>query len=362
MSNILETADLIVNKRSEEADRKYGPFSEGMEKVGKFATLMGSKEITTVDAFNVLVALKLSRESYNHKEDNLLDAVAYLGGLNNLHNERKAPVIKDIDRNVKYQIYKDIWEKGEDIEVRGLKTKELINYSFELNPYDRFFNFKGRKFNLDYLKKELIWYFRADKYDYSIADHAKIWRDILETDGHINSNYGAIVFGGEGRTNFQRVIDTLVKDKFSRKAVILIANNETFDSEATDCHCTLSMVFCIRKNKLHLTVNMRSNDAIYGLANDVPFFTIVQEMVWLKLKDHYDDLQLGKYYHQVNSLHIYEKHFKMCKEILANACEEPVEWPKLKNSSEVGIVLDWFSKDADHKDFMNNHYTKFLQL
>ena len=34
-----------------------------------------------------MVALKLSRESYNHKEDNLLDAVAYLGALNNLHNE-----------------------------------------------------------------------------------------------------------------------------------------------------------------------------------------------------------------------------------------------------------------------------------
>ena len=35
-----------------------------------------------------MVALKLSRESYNHKEDNLLDAVAYLGSYNNYLNNK----------------------------------------------------------------------------------------------------------------------------------------------------------------------------------------------------------------------------------------------------------------------------------
>ena len=29
------------------------------------------------------IALKLARESFSHKEDNLLDLVAYIGGLNN---------------------------------------------------------------------------------------------------------------------------------------------------------------------------------------------------------------------------------------------------------------------------------------
>jgi hypothetical protein len=38
--------------------------------------------------YKSMIALKLSRESYNHKEDNLLDAVAYLGALNN-HEEYK---------------------------------------------------------------------------------------------------------------------------------------------------------------------------------------------------------------------------------------------------------------------------------
>jgi hypothetical protein len=45
---------------------------------------MGDKNISTVEAYNVLIALKLARQSNAHKEDNLLDAVAYMGSLNNL--------------------------------------------------------------------------------------------------------------------------------------------------------------------------------------------------------------------------------------------------------------------------------------
>lgn len=84
--NILDEANKIVNERSEEKERMYGPFSEGMEKAAKIASLMTSKDITAIDMYKCMVALKLSRESYTSKEDNLLDAVAYLGALNNYIN------------------------------------------------------------------------------------------------------------------------------------------------------------------------------------------------------------------------------------------------------------------------------------
>jgi len=35
-----------------------------------------------------MIALKFSRESYNHKQDNLLDAVAYIQGLENYENSK----------------------------------------------------------------------------------------------------------------------------------------------------------------------------------------------------------------------------------------------------------------------------------
>jgi hypothetical protein len=85
--NILEEADRIINLRSEEKERMYGPFEEGMERAAMIASGCTGKQLTAQDIYMCLVALKLSRQSYNHKEDNLLDAVAYLGSLNNYNNK-----------------------------------------------------------------------------------------------------------------------------------------------------------------------------------------------------------------------------------------------------------------------------------
>jgi hypothetical protein len=87
--SILEEAHEIVNERSEEADRNYGPFSEGMERAAMIFNGMTGHSVSGGDMFKALVALKFSRESYNHKKDNLLDAVAYIQGLENYENEKK---------------------------------------------------------------------------------------------------------------------------------------------------------------------------------------------------------------------------------------------------------------------------------
>ena len=81
--SILTEAENIVNNRSEESDRQYGPFSEGMDRAAMIFQGMTGIEVTGEHMFKALVALKFSRESYNHKRDNLLDAVAYIQGLEN---------------------------------------------------------------------------------------------------------------------------------------------------------------------------------------------------------------------------------------------------------------------------------------
>ena len=85
--NILEEANNIVNKRSEEKERQYGPFSEGMKRAAMIASGATGKDITTNDMYVCMIALKLSRHSYNYKEDNLLDAASYIGALNNYYEE-----------------------------------------------------------------------------------------------------------------------------------------------------------------------------------------------------------------------------------------------------------------------------------
>ena len=86
--SILKRADDIVNNRSEEAERNYGPFSEGMDRAAMIFQGMTGHKVDGADMFKALISLKFSRESYNHKQDNLLDALAYIQGLENYINEK----------------------------------------------------------------------------------------------------------------------------------------------------------------------------------------------------------------------------------------------------------------------------------
>jgi len=80
--SILLKAHEIVFERKEEKERQYGPFQDSMEKAAKIATELCNKQITSSDIYLCMVAIKLSREAYNHKEDNILDAIAYLASYN----------------------------------------------------------------------------------------------------------------------------------------------------------------------------------------------------------------------------------------------------------------------------------------
>ena len=89
MSNILEQANKIVNERSEEKERQYGPFAESMQRATALYNNMASpgEQISVQGMYKAMIALKLSREAYAHKEDNLLDAVAYMGAMNDYIEE-----------------------------------------------------------------------------------------------------------------------------------------------------------------------------------------------------------------------------------------------------------------------------------
>jgi len=78
---VLQEAQEIVYERRQEGERQYGPFGESMERTAIVASIVCNKEITAEDVYKILAALKFAREGFAHKRDNLLDAIAYLGGL-----------------------------------------------------------------------------------------------------------------------------------------------------------------------------------------------------------------------------------------------------------------------------------------
>jgi hypothetical protein len=87
--NILEKANEIVNLRKEEKEREYGPFENGMDRAAKILSGMLGYDVDARVVYYAMIALKLSRESYTHKDDNLLDTVAYIGSLQNWLNLKK---------------------------------------------------------------------------------------------------------------------------------------------------------------------------------------------------------------------------------------------------------------------------------
>lgn len=87
--NILEKAHDIIYDRAEEKERQYGPMHEGMERAATILEGMTGCQLDAEFMFKAMIALKLSRESYNHKEDNILDAIAYMAAMNDYLNNKK---------------------------------------------------------------------------------------------------------------------------------------------------------------------------------------------------------------------------------------------------------------------------------
>lgn len=212
---------------------------------------------------------------------------------------------------------------------RGMNVKEALCVSFEItDPRDRYIYIPHRKWSASYTAAEVLWYFLGiDRTDW-ISYYAPFWNDISDDGVTANSAYGARIFEkhpriAKGRLlQWQYVIDELKRDPDSRRAVIHIRTPDDSIHAKKDVPCTLALQFFIRNGKLDLVVNMRSSDLILGIAYDIPAFTLMQEAMSIEL-----GVDMGRYLHNSNSLHVYERHFEMLDKI---ANEDPTSYKKRK--------------------------------
>lgn len=245
---------------------------------------------------------------------------------------------------------------------RGMKVKEKLGVRFEIkNPRERIPYVPARKFKIQYMIAETLWYFSANNHTEWIANYAPFWRDISDDGVTANSAYGSRIFrhhpriAGERLVQWNYVKDELKRDPDSRRAIIHIKTAEDSLSAKKDVPCTLALQFFIRDNKLNLVVNMRSSDLILGIAYDVPAFTYMQEMMAIEL-----GIELGSYIHVSNSLHVYERHFDMLDEIASvntgmNSLgiahdREPMPAMPAENLSEWAIVYQLENELRNCKD------------
>lgn len=250
---------------------------------------------------------------------------------------------KDHDQLLSYII--EELNNAPEYSPRDQKTKEIINANLTLtNPRAAILTSEARKISLKYIGAEILWYLEGSRSITNIDKYAKMWRLIADKDKNVNSCYGWQIFTqpipGSAKNQWEHIINNLIKDEYSRQAVLNI-NQPIHKYITKDVPCTIAIQYIIRDNKLDCIVTMRSCDVIFGLGNDIPFFTFLQIKLLHRLKRNYPDLELGTYYHNCGSLHIYERHFKMMDSILLELNTfESDEW-SLDNNRNVQKCLRW---------------------
>jgi hypothetical protein len=102
-----------------------------------------------------------------------------------------------------------------------------------------------------------------------------------------------------------------------------------------DFVCTMYANCHIRNNKLHMSVFMRSNDAVWGTPTDVAFFCSLQMQMHAHLKEVYPDLELGTYTHVANSYHVYDRHYELASKMFDSDFKSEKLLPVVGNLIEV---------------------------
>jgi thymidylate synthase len=232
------------------------------------------------------------------------------------------------------QLYQHLRHYGQWASPRGEGCLEIENFSYTVNPFVRFNSFEGRNFNVKYLKREMAWYVKADPHDLSIAEHAAQWGKIV-ANGKLNSNYGSYWFGKYG---VRHIVKLLQSDPMSRRAVIPMYGTDVdhMDIDAKDVPCTLAIEFRIRKGRLNARAIMRSQDILWGMANDLPTFSFLQEIVAAIL-----GVEMGTLTVSVGSFHVYESRMEMFNKILDVNNHMPIEdKPPRINRYEAHVLMD----------------------
>jgi len=190
------------------------------------------------------------------------------------------------------------------IDKTGSKVIELVGASFIADqPYI------FRQQNTDYITREIEWY-NSQSLDVNDIPPPvpKIWKDVADTEGLINSNYGFLIYSEENNYQFKRVLAELKEHPNSRRAVMIYTRPSVWDeynlNGRSDFICTSTVQYLIRKGKLEVIVQMRSNDITSGYNNDVAWQNHVQERLCEKL-----NVEPGNIHWQVGSLHMYESNF-----------------------------------------------------
>jgi|GEM_PF-1425031 len=201
----------------------------------------------------------------------------------------------------------------------GEKLHELTDVHLELTNINNCYAF-CRDLNTHYLAGELLFYLKGKNLLKNIELYSSFWKTISDDGVKVNSCYGYYIWNASGYSNMSKgygqygyVLKQLKNNSETKKAVLTIYDGNEHSKKSEDNPCTMFLQFYIRNNKLFLATHMRSNDVWFGITYDLPFFCLLQKMVYFELLETYPKLCCGSYIHITSSLHVYQKDFENLK-------------------------------------------------
>jgi len=261
---------------------------------------------------------------------------------------------------------------------KKLKRNDTVNGTVELlDAHLRFHAGFENTFDLGthrpaqhkYVENEKNWYLSMNRNikGFPGIENNPTWCRIATEDGMVNSNYGWCVFSPENGMNKKNQInpcdpknccnpnndnclyDTsqydfalkqLIDNPLGRQSIIYYSRpqmqweyNDGIHAKS-DFTCTINTQHFIRKTAdtdyLHYIVNMRSNDAIFGLhCGDFPWHMYVYNKLLNDINKYRKNnnqslVHAGEIFWNAASLHVYERHYKL----LTNIAEEYLDWQK----------------------------------
>jgi len=249
-------------------------------------------------------------------------------------------ILKDVYANPDY-VHEDITPKkmtdSDNKVVQNPKwyfnktaNQEKVNYSFVIkNPSDKedikTHSEKRNSTIYEYSDKETVLFDNGDRVN--IKNLSKVWQIIANPDSTINANYGYMVYHLKDAGNKDFDPDGFMSQwEWAKNRLLLLKKtnqaylhfNRPKDqwNENIDQPCCLNIQFSIRDDRLHLYVNMRSNDLVFGVPYNMLYFVKLMHRMKNELKEKYPDLDVGNYYYHTVSLHFYLKHKDKVEDML----------------------------------------------
>lgn len=214
-----------------------------------------------------------------------------------------------IDRLLFADIYDNLFvvmkEFPTDIECRGKSIcYEMLNAQLVFNPIANGISIYShpatRAFPIKFALAEFVWIMAKSNDLGFISKYNKAMESF--------SDNGETLYGAYGHRLDKQIdvcIEKLKNDKYSRQAFATIYDRCDVFANTKDMPCNTSLQFCIRDNKLILTVNSRSSDFITGLPIDAFHWQLLLSLVYQELRQTYPELSDGRVVYNIASLHIY---------------------------------------------------------